>query len=78
MIMMMMMMMMVMITIIIMIMIMSMVMVMIGVICGTTKFMMMENEEFGRIERFDRNWGCANRKSEVRGFDPCGFCVGVK
>lgn len=78
MIMMMMMMMMVMITIIIMIMIMSMVMVMIGVICGTTKFMMMENEEFGRIERFDRNWGCANRKSEVRGFDSCGFGVDVK
>lgn len=69
------MMMMVMITIMIMIMIMSMVMVMIGVICGTTKFMMMENEEFGRIERFDRNWGCANRKSEVRGLNSCGFGV---
>lgn len=71
-------MMMVMITI--MIMIMSMVMVMIGVICGTTKFMMMKNEEFGRIERFDRNWGGAKRKSEVGvgGLDSCGFGVGVK
>jgi len=71
--------MMVMITIMMVIMIMSMVMVMvmIGVICRTTKFMMMKNEEFGRIERFDRNWGCAKRKSEVRGLDSCGF-GGVK
>jgi len=71
---------MIMITIMIMIVIVIVIviMAMIGVIMvmtSATKFMVMENEEFGRIERFDRNWGCAKRKSKVRGFDSCGFVV---
>lgn len=72
------MMMMVMITIMMVIMIVIMVMIGVIMVMSATKFMVMKNEEFGRIERFDRNWGCAKRKSEVRGLNSCGFGVGVK